>query len=412
MKPLHSLLLTVTVGLLMAADNPKEEAAKKEREILQGTWKLVSAEWDGKPDDLRFTENTTLRISKDGKCTLKLPWPQGVFEGTYLLDPTQKPKTVDYNFKSIPVKGKPLAELGIYSLEGDTLKICKSVTGKERPKEFATKPDDGRSLYVFQRELPPAAPVKPVAPVFPDKNLEEAVRAVLHEPKAELNDSNLGNVHVLEASGKNITNLKGLERCKNLALLKLSKNQIVELAPLKELTNLQSLDLSGNKIADITALKDLTKLQYLELSNNQIAKADAVNGLVNLSALYLTGNKITDIGPLGKLSKLSSLYLGHNQIKDITVLSKVTKLSSLELNDNQIADLSPLTKQTELSILLLDRNKITDLTPLVNAAKADADGQKRFAPYLRLYLSGNPLSDAAKSDHIKALKGYGVKVEQ
>jgi hypothetical protein len=47
----------------------------------------------------------------------------------------------------------------------------------------------------------------------------------------------------------------------------------------------------------------------------------------------------------------------------------------------------------------------------VNMAKADAEGPKRFAPYLRLYLAGNPLSDAAKNAQVTALKGFGVRVE-
>ncbi len=54
--------------------------------------------------------------------------------------------------------------------------------------------------------------------------------------------------------------------------------------------------------------------------------------------------------------------------------------------------------------------KVTDLTPLVKSCEADAAGPKRFAPYLRLYLGGNPLSDAAKKDQIAALKKIGVRV--
>ena len=38
---------------------------------------------------------------------------------------------------------------------------------------------------------------------FPDKNLEEAIRAVLkHEPKVELTDEKLQNVYILEAPGR------------------------------------------------------------------------------------------------------------------------------------------------------------------------------------------------------------------
>src|SRR5437660_2204423 len=118
---------------------------------------------------------------------------------------------------------------------------------------------------------------------FPDKNLEAAVRASLHEPKAELNDDKLNNLFFLETSGKEIRNLQGLEKCKNLALIKLTNNQIGDLAPLRGLENLQSLDLAGNKISDLAPLASLTRLQYLELSNNQIANLGALSKLVNLS---------------------------------------------------------------------------------------------------------------------------------
>src|SRR5947209_4289870 len=143
----------------------------------------------------------------------------------------------------------------------------------------------------------PAAPCRAATPL-PDKNLEAAVRAVLHEEKAELTDEKLRNVYVLEADKKGIKDLTGLDKCKNLALLKLTGNQVADLKQLKDLTNLQSLDLSGNKIEDITPLAGLTKLQYLELSNNQVAKLDALKGLTSLSAVNLSGNKPIDQGPL------------------------------------------------------------------------------------------------------------------
>ena len=73
------------------------------------------------------------------------------------------------------------------------------------------------------------------------------------------------------------------------------------------------------------------------------------------------------------------------------MLEKVNKLSVLNLQDNRVEDVSPLTKQTELKLLMIERNQIKDLKPLVEAAKADAAGPKRFAPYLRLYIAGNPL---------------------
>ena len=155
---------------------------------------------------------------------------------------------------------------------------------------------------------------------FPDKNLEAAIRDVLkHEPKVELTDEKLQNVYILEAPGKDIKDLTGLEKCKNLALIKLSKNKISDLKPLKDLTNLQSLDLADNAIKDISPLANLKGLQYIELSNNQIEKLEPLSGLTSLTALYLGGNAIKDIGPLAPLVKLWTLSVPKNQIKDLSV---------------------------------------------------------------------------------------------
>jgi internalin A len=247
---------------------------------------------------------------------------------------------------------------------------------------------------------------------FPDKNLEAAIRDVLkHEPKLELTDEKLQNVYILEAPGKDIKDLTGLEKCKNLALIKLTKNKISDLKPLKDLTNVQSLDLADNAIKDIGPLANLKGLQYIELSNNQIEKLEPLSGLTSLTSLYLGGNAIKDIAPLAPLVKLWTLSVPKNQIKDLSALEKVNKLSVLDLRDNQVENVGPLSKQTELNLLLIERNQIKDLKPLVDSAKADSAGPKRFAPYLRLYLSGNPLPDATKSAQLEAFKAAGVRIE-
>jgi hypothetical protein len=47
----------------------------------------------------------------------------------------------------------------------------------------------------------------------------------------------------------------------------------------------------------------------------------------------------------------------------------------------------------------------------VKWAKADAEKDKRFAPYLRLYLADNPLSDDAKTKQLPELRKIGVRLE-
>jgi internalin A len=247
---------------------------------------------------------------------------------------------------------------------------------------------------------------------FPDKNLEAAIREVLkHEPKVELTDEKLQNVYFLDAPGKDIKDLTGLEKCKNLAELKLDKNKISDIKAIKDLTNLQNLDLSDNAIKDIGPLANLKGLQRIELSGNQIEKLEPLAGLTGLTSLYMDRNAIKDISPLAPLTKLWTLSIPKNQVKDIKVLEKLKKISTLDLGDNLVEDIGPVTKLTELKKLIVWRNKITDLKPLVDAAKADAAGSKLFAPYLFLYIDGNPLSDAAKKTQLAALKDAGVRVE-
>jgi Leucine-rich repeat (LRR) protein len=79
-------------------------------------------------------------------------------------------------------------------------------------------------------------------------------------------------------------------------------------------------------------------------------------------------------------------------------------LQSLDMMGNGISDLSPLAGMTELRFLFLDRNKITDLQVLVEMAKTDIAGEKRFAPFCRIFLKENPLSDAAKGPQVEELK--------
>jgi len=88
----------------------------------------------------------------------------------------------------------------------------------------------------------------------------------------------------------------------------------------------------------------------------------------------------------------------------------LSSLSLLNLNDNHIEDVAPLAKRTQACLLLIERNKIADLGPLVEAAQADAAEKREFAPFLRLYVHGNPLSEMARTQQMDALKAAGVKV--
>jgi Leucine-rich repeat (LRR) protein len=88
-------------------------------------------------------------------------------------------------------------------------------------------------------------------------------------------------------------------------------------------------------------------------------------------------------------------------------LASLKNLERLDLRNTGISDVTPLAGLTEWKYLFINDNKITDLAPLAEAAKKDFEGQKRFAPFWRLYVGNNPLSEAAKGAQLAEITKYG-----
>lgn len=250
--------------------------------------------------------------------------------------------------------------------------------------------------------------------IFPDKNLEAAVRKEVFEkrnndqPILETDVPNISQVVGRGRDGKKVTSLAGLEKCRSVAAIELDLNDVTDLSPLRELRNVQLLSLKGNKVKDLSPLAGLVNLQYLQLENNEVEDLTPLAGLTNLRSLYLSNNKVTSIAPLAGLKKLWSLYLGGNHVTDLKPLAELKFLDTLNLSGNGITDIAPLAGLNPSKFLFLQGNQITDLTVLVEMAKKDAAGEKRFAPFWYVDVSGNPLSDAAKSAQLAELRKLGV----
>jgi uncharacterized protein (TIGR03067 family) len=129
--------------LVPAQDN----AAKKDLAALQGKWTLVAMEVDGKAVEADKLKNTTLAI-KDNKYSLTTR--QQLHEVEITLDPGKTPKEIDMKFLDGPNKDR--VGRGIYHLEGDTLKICRSLDPQEqRPKDFKTEGQINLFVMVWER---------------------------------------------------------------------------------------------------------------------------------------------------------------------------------------------------------------------------------------------------------------------
>jgi len=138
-------LAAVAMPTALAGDS---EAIKKDRAQLQGEWSMVSGSADGSamPDAMR---ETAKRVCKGDETTVTVG-EQLFMKAKFTIDPSRKPKTIDYQMIDGPTKGQ--RQLGIYELTGDTVKFCFGSPGSERPPDFTSKPGDGRTLSVWKRK--------------------------------------------------------------------------------------------------------------------------------------------------------------------------------------------------------------------------------------------------------------------
>jgi uncharacterized protein (TIGR03067 family) len=138
----------------MGADPPGSEAG--ERGKLVGVWKGYAVMGSGEnPNqgpaklELTFDEKSIKGIEIKGNQQVD----HG--QGDFTLDLTANPRVMDGT--QTAANGRARTYLGIYTLEGDTLKWCVSPQ-KTRPTTFETK--KGQFLMILKRDKAAVPPAK------------------------------------------------------------------------------------------------------------------------------------------------------------------------------------------------------------------------------------------------------------
>lgn len=143
LKPLlrTTAAAVLAAGLVVALAAAQAEK-KGDKEVLQGAWVITSMEMAGKKAPADEIKEQRLFFTGD---TILLGRPGASQQGTYKLDATKKPKTLD-------IAAQQNME-AIYELAGDELKLCLGQAG--RPTEF--KATETTVLITLKRDTSDAA---------------------------------------------------------------------------------------------------------------------------------------------------------------------------------------------------------------------------------------------------------------
>jgi uncharacterized protein (TIGR03067 family) len=142
------VIVPVIAVLVLAGAASAQDAVKKEMAQFEGEWSMVSGEANGLSLP-KETVQSGKRVAKDGETTITFGG-QVYFKARFSIDPAKKPRAIDYTMTEGPTKGK--THLGIYELDGDTVKFCFAAPGGDRPTDFTAKEGSQRTLSVWKRD--------------------------------------------------------------------------------------------------------------------------------------------------------------------------------------------------------------------------------------------------------------------
>ena len=143
-----ALLMGWIVLGISGAWGAEAESAKKDLAQLQGEWSMASGIRGGQALPNEMLKNSR-RVCKADETTVVIGG-QLLMKARFTLDASKKPKTIDYQITDGTNAGK--TQLGIYELDGDTVKFCFAAPGKDRPTDFSSKAGDGGTLSVWNRD--------------------------------------------------------------------------------------------------------------------------------------------------------------------------------------------------------------------------------------------------------------------
>jgi internalin A len=206
----------------------------------------------------------------------------------------------------------------------------------------------------------------------------------------------------------NVSFLAGLNKLTDLSLEVRNPTMDVDLSGLSSLVNLTSLKIDADWVIDLYPLADLSKLTYLDISTNcrkmtSESSLAPLAGLNKLRTLILEFYQPMDLSPLSSMVNLIELsFINHNEYQTrIPSLSSLSNLISLKIYSNRQLDVSYVSDLSRLKYLDLSNNQINDLTPLSG-----------LTSLTKLNLENNSISDLSPLSQLRNLEVMNLECNQ
>lgn len=136
------------VAVLLFCSSLAGDDAKTEREKLEGTWLVTAATDNGV--EMEADQVKGIKVVFSGDEFSATDGTVTVMKGTFTLDPGKKPKAMD--LKSTVGRHKGQTVLGVYELDGDTLRLCLVAPKEKRPEKLESTLDNSGMLLVCKRD--------------------------------------------------------------------------------------------------------------------------------------------------------------------------------------------------------------------------------------------------------------------
>lgn len=140
--------ILMMVGAVLALVLASSARGDDDRAKIQGTWEVVSAlAGGGEPPGMDLLKRSHF-VFGEKEVTTKRDGES--WTNPYTLDPSTTPAVIDFG----PERESGQMLPSIYELDGDSLKICMTSPGADRPTSFASEEGDRTLLLLLRRVKP------------------------------------------------------------------------------------------------------------------------------------------------------------------------------------------------------------------------------------------------------------------